>query len=454
MLPTDIQEILVVLKSGDFSKLIGRVENQHVEFKSQPYDLASERACLELAKDVSAFGNSGTGLIVIGASTERELTASVDIVRSVSPIHQGRIDIRQIEQIIRRYIYPAPRTITPLWHMSPEDNTYGVLSIMITPDASQLPYLTTKILDADDRIIGHQFGYFERRRGDAVPASVSELHALLQQGLVQKAGLAQFGLSLSVATQPKPQKTEAFSTELVQNRIERAVTEGQFMDRPTYSLVAYPNQPLDVSELLEGRDHPLIKTIEEPPKNRYAGFDLTTDRPTELIDAAVRRSMIPGYKLREVWRDGMVLFLAGGDDDYLCWANKSTDCKLINPLALTESLSLFVLYCREIYESMGQMPQQGTFGARLTQNENTNLQLVPSRVGGWRRSEDGCKLSALKKEVFLESRFDESPDVLAFRILREFYAWFGISADRIPYTKQLKDGLRAVDLTGAWDQQQ
>ena len=58
-------EVLDILLSGDFARLIGVIEDEHIEFKEQPYQLTDEDPRMKLAKDVSALANVHEGLIVM-----------------------------------------------------------------------------------------------------------------------------------------------------------------------------------------------------------------------------------------------------------------------------------------------------------------------------------------------------------------------------------------------------
>ncbi len=72
-------------------QLIGAVENECFDCKSQPYRLTEgekakrEQAKRELAKDVSGFANKNGGYIFIGFRTERSATRFGDEVKEIRP---------------------------------------------------------------------------------------------------------------------------------------------------------------------------------------------------------------------------------------------------------------------------------------------------------------------------------------------------------------------------------
>lgn len=60
-----LAEVAAILQSGDFTRLLGGLEDDHLECKSAPYNLDQEREKMELAKDVSALANADGGIILI-----------------------------------------------------------------------------------------------------------------------------------------------------------------------------------------------------------------------------------------------------------------------------------------------------------------------------------------------------------------------------------------------------
>src|SRR6266852_9162385 len=88
-----IAEVVAILQSGDFNRLFGGLEDEHLECKSAPYNLDQEREKMELAKDVSALANVDGGIILLGAQTEREPTYQGDIIRRVGCFAQDRVDL-------------------------------------------------------------------------------------------------------------------------------------------------------------------------------------------------------------------------------------------------------------------------------------------------------------------------------------------------------------------------
>jgi len=95
-----IAEVVAILQSGDFTRLFGGLEDDHLECKSAPYNLDQEREKMELAKDVSALANAEGGIILVGVQTEREPAHQGDIIRRVGCFAQDFVDFGQYRNVI------------------------------------------------------------------------------------------------------------------------------------------------------------------------------------------------------------------------------------------------------------------------------------------------------------------------------------------------------------------
>jgi len=101
-----VDQVRAILESGDFSPLIGRFEDQHIECKGQPYRLESEEQKLELAKDVSALANADGGLILIGVAATRDPAHGQDQITAVRPFELARFDQDRYQKVIGDWLWP------------------------------------------------------------------------------------------------------------------------------------------------------------------------------------------------------------------------------------------------------------------------------------------------------------------------------------------------------------
>jgi hypothetical protein len=120
-----------------------------------------------------------------------------------------------------------------------------------------------------------------------------------------------------------PQQPPPLSEEAVFRRVQRARRDVGYEGKPTFSLASWPLQPADFPNLFESREATVVRLLESPKRLRNGGFDLSTRRLSTIIEAQLRRCMIPGVKILEVWRDGFLAFVVPGDDSHLSWGMRS-----------------------------------------------------------------------------------------------------------------------------------
>ena len=163
-------------------------------------------------------------------------------------------------------------------------------------------------------------------------------------------------------------------------RIASAIGATELNDRPLVAIAASPCRRLEVTGLFEGRDNAMVRLLENPPELRPHGFDVTVGTESRIIRAQLRRSVIPGARLLELWRDGTLIFV--GTADSLCWgmSNRPGQPLRINPLALVEMNYLFVdLYFQIVThilpeeERMAYLYSRSPEGWEVTEPERTNF---------------------------------------------------------------------------------
>src|SRR5580658_3470968 len=98
------KEVLEKLAAGDFQSLIGITESAWIDAKEMPYILDTPKKKMELAKDVSAFANSGGGIIVIGFDASKDPSTAVETVSEVCPFPPNLLDSNQYRQILGKSV--------------------------------------------------------------------------------------------------------------------------------------------------------------------------------------------------------------------------------------------------------------------------------------------------------------------------------------------------------------
>jgi hypothetical protein len=441
----EIVEIISVLQSGDFTRLLGGLEDDHLECKSAPYDLASDREKMEFAKDVSSLANGDGGFILIGVQTERDAVHQGDIIRRVGCFARGRIDFAQYQSVLSEWVVPSIQGLRFEWHASATNRDEGIASVFVPQESSRdRPYIVTKVVETG-RIVGSYVGFFERIRDNSNPMKPGELRDRLKDGrrfaeLDSRLGNMEEMLG-RLAAGRAPQEPP-FTAETVFRRVQRARREVGYEGKPALSLAAWPLQPIDFPNLFESHEAPVVRLLEQPPRLRDGGFDFATRRLSSIVEGQLRRCLIPEHKILEVWRDGPLICAVPGDDWHLCWGMRSTpETGLrINTLALAETVYLFCDWSVKIYGNAIPVPER--FKIRVMFSDmavnGRAFSLNPYRPNDFNLNDNrhaAPMATGQHFEIEVE-RATAEPGVLAYRLLSDVYAWFGFNANEMPFVNR------------------
>jgi hypothetical protein len=454
-----LAEITSILECGNFDQLIGGVEDEHLECKGGHYQLQQDTGKMELAKDVSALANANGGIILIGVTTERDQTRQEDIIRHCGCFAENSISFRQCEDVISEWVLPSVPGLKFKWHPSATNPSDGIASIFIPSEAChEKPFLVGKVVVDTGKIVGSYIGYFERKRDRVPPMKSAELRERLKDGLrfaelnTRLMNVEEMVGTIVARDQPPPHQTglikmsPALLPEVIVRRVQRAREEVGFASRPTFSLVAWPDVPIDFPSLFESREDPVVQTLEHPPELRNGGFGLLRGRPSVIVEGKLRRCIAPGYRLLEVWRDGPVLSVSEGNGDHLCWGMNSTDETglQINNLALTETVYLFCDWALDIYKSAKGKPTQLNFRMMFSDmapgGRPFRLNSAPAGTFEFRYFDGGRPAPDPAGQHFeITTDFTSAePGVIAYQLLFDLYTWFGFESSQVPYVNRNK----------------
>jgi hypothetical protein len=439
-------EVLTILQSGDLDQLVGGLEDEHLECKSAPYNLKQEHDKMEFAKDVSALANADGGIILIGVQTEEDLTVHGDIIRRIGCFGQGLVNCGQCHDVISEWVLPSIPGLKIQWHPSVGNTSEGIVSIHVPQEAcEQKPFLVSRVVEDGGKINGSYVGFFERTRDNALPMKPPELRARLKDGLrfnkldSRLESIEEIVGKIFTGSAPQP---PPLSFEQVFGRVQRAREAVGYDGKPTFSLAAWPIQRVEFPSLFESHDAAVVQLLENPPRLRYGGFDISTGRRSAIMEAQFRRCLIPDHKLLEIWRDGPLICVVPGDDSHLCWGMRSTpDTGLrINNLALAETVYLFCDWALKVYEHAVPSPTALKFRIALS-NMFTNgrpFSLSPFRPNTYNLGDD--RRPAQRDEpLHVEETVDRSnadSGEIAYRLLSFVYAWFTFNASDMPYVNR------------------
>jgi hypothetical protein len=233
-----------------------------------------------------------------------------------------------------------------------------------------------------------------------------------------------------------------------ERRLKDALEAVQLFHLPTIALVAIPSPALSFPGFLD-RGGAVANEIATPPSLRQYGFDLDAGGQVQVVEGIVRRAVLPDYKLLEVWRDGIVQFVARGDHDFLAWGHREQQNQgfRINALVVAEVTLMFTTFVEVVYARAERQPDRVVYQLHLRNARDQAGQLsriVPHALGtaGW-MMQQWVAVPGPDRVVGVDAMQGTRADVVAYELLREFYGLFGVEANRIPYVAEV-EGQRSV----------
>ncbi len=242
---------------------------------------------------------------------------------------------------------------------------------------------------------------------------------------------------------------KSLNEDPIDQRLESAVDLAQLTERAVFGLTARPWPPARFKTLFAGNDAALVQLFNNPPKLRRAGFSLEHDGNSKIVMGDLRRAVVPGWKIMELWRDGTLIYAVDALVQPFWGSPRSGGSIQMNPLALAEPVYLFAELSRLVNEQSLQKPQHTEYrvhferlahdgrGASLSEGPlqpfffaNGNQHFAPE--------------SRMERTITWEGANIES-GVAAYELIQEVYHWFGISDDGIPYTKKNANSATAID---------
>lgn len=434
------QDVLDRLAAGDFGALIGIAECVWIDAKDRPYVLESTKQKLELAKDVSAMANAVGGIIVLGFDTTRDLATAGERISEVKQFPVGMVNTDQYRKIVHEYVHPPLDILVRVFEAA---DGKGVAAIVVEGPTSK-PYIVSKMVDDQGQNIGAHFWFFERKQ-DVIPTlSAARIQQQLAAGQ-QWASIEQRlqAIEENIASWRRsgpPVKAPAITDKVRNERLKAARIALERDDAPLVYYMASPEGECEFPTLFRSRAERVVRLIERPPQLRPHGFEIWAGDTSEIIHGQVRRNLLAGHRLIELWKDGLFIFIAPGDEDFLGWRMGGSDRPIhINNFVLAESVLVFCWLIKFIYEEADPKPQALRLSVgfdNLTRPSGpATLSTTPEgkmRFPGETRKAPGPTL-----EVYQLTEFaDYDPERLAYLLMADIYNGFGYDAVSLPYTIQ------------------
>ena len=165
---------------GGFEDLVGALENEFFEAKSEPWDLETERGQLSMAKDISSLANLRGGVIVIGAIAHEAETYQRNEVQEIHPLPISLTPSDRYQHLLQEWVYPVPQ-VEFRWHEDPADPARGIIGVYVHDQSPELkPFFVAHYLGEAGKRIDIVFGLFQRLGATVPPTSIEDLHLLLK----------------------------------------------------------------------------------------------------------------------------------------------------------------------------------------------------------------------------------------------------------------------------------
>jgi hypothetical protein len=461
-------ELDKIVNKGRLNELIGKVENEYFECKSEIYDLKKIEDKIELVKDVSSFANLKGGFILIGLRTKRDRNCLGDVVEGFSCIDKNSVDLNQYYNVINDWIYPKIEGLKIEWIMDCS-NGKGVLLIRVPPQKDNIkPFLTLKGLDERKKVV-RLFGYSLRNLTGKDPLSVEEFYRIIRDGLDKKVILDELEKLKSILEKCCFNEVKDKQELKIENRIKNALyaLESYVMPKTKkriFVLIAYPGgnevelESYKLKTLFSNENGSIKRKLEYVDINkgriRNMGWDLFTENEAKIIDGEFIR-VINTLKVVDLYQDGMLVFACLADENYLAWPPHITEGLGINPIALIESVYNFISFYGEVITDFEKTPEaiHVRFGFYNLHLNGKRTYLSPNRAVflGYEKYEAPSDTYLLKEPLRLtidDFKIERIPRT-TYIVVKEIYLWFGIPVEQIPYTEKDENGKWIINIRRA-----
>ena len=446
------------LAAGDFGALIGTAESVWIDAKDRPYVLQSTKQKLELAKDVSAMANAVGGIVVLGFDTTRDATTSGERISAVKQFPVAMVNADQYRKIVHEYVHPPLDILVRVFEAA-DGKGVGAIVVERPTNKTNKPYIVSNMIDDKGHVIGAHFGFFERKQ-DVIPTlSAARIQQQLAAGqqwksIEQRLQTIETNIAAWQRSGP-PVKTPAITDKIRNERLKAARIALGRDDVPLVYYLASPEGECVFPTLFRSRGERIVRLIEKPPELRPQGFEIWAGDVSEIIRGQLRRNMLPGYRLIELWKDGLFVFIAPGDEDFLGWGMGSSDKPIhISNFVLAESVLTFCWLTKLIYEEAEPKPQalRLTVGFDNLTRPSGPASLSTAPEGRMRFPGDTRKAPGPNLEVYqLTELADYDVERLAYLLMADIYNGFGYDALSVPYIdpNDPKPKLKADAITGS-----
>ena len=423
-------ELYASLSNGrsGFDAIRRTQESDWIDFKQSHYRLSDNKQKLELAKDVSGFANAGGGVICVGIKTERLSDRSLEVASKLTPVKAELLNLGQIRDILRRYVYPLIVDLEcRVWEM--EDDT-AVLTIGIPKqDSEDRPFVVTEGISDDGEHYGNMFGCFVREADTTQPTSPYSIHHLLRDGERLRRILADPN-SMPATRAREASVPDERGEEQRRARAEEDAEDLRVSDQPYLVVQAWKAPGFRVPDIQGEFKNRFLS----PPQIRGStGFNVGFAKRLEVLQGGGLRKTRRERISLSVLPDGLSTLIVGSF--VLGWGmeSRSSGRELINPIPLVE---LVYEFCRFVATYVRGTSNESGFSvqARL---RHLDVEGARRLAGGPRGDEYGLEGPDLPaggaSEVATETVVGTNPEEAAFELLAGIYLQYGLGESAVPF---------------------
>jgi hypothetical protein len=417
------ESVLAVLADRKPSLLIGVEETAQIDFKSEPYDLTTDKGKWELGKDVAGMTNFAGGVIVIGVHVRKTDGNFSEVASMLCPVPARSLNARQYHDIIRNLVRPAVR-FECAFHEDPDKPGNGYMTIRVHPLEEHERWAMVRRLVTHEGKPVEGFGIPVRDGDQTRWLSADEVYRLVRDG---QRSVSPGGQALSVP-QDSPSAVQALSPDELDEVVDRLVAFNDWQDQPVLAWQSAPNVPQSLLPVMWENDGIAHKLRFPESLRGSGGFNWNFWKDAVRLDGGVLLS--DGRHAMWVRQDGVATAAAVVSDEMLAWATHSPAQGpfRLNLIALAEmTLEYFRLIDGTLVTDAGTQYRHAIITRGFAGSPGVTLSTaVPPFTGGmqYEADEDG------------RYAFDASgdPGADAFDALWRLFTVFRQPKEKVPFS--------------------
>jgi hypothetical protein len=218
------------------------------------------------------------------------------------------------------------------------------------------------------------------------------------------------------------------------------------MGEPRYLLAMTAEQPNRVKNLFRLGSGTIAEVLENPGSFRDYGWDLQTLDQAHIENGEYLELNNGPRKQIQLYEDGSLLARGSIDESFLGWAPADRDFDKyprVHSLAIIEFTAAFAYMYRKIVPFLERYPKQINFHVEIADGLVGERMLYiapyPVETYGWYMSQGEYSLKNPNPQYegsFPTQYLMDDPDQIAFQLVERLFLFFGVPANKIPYTRE------------------